>query len=274
MDQESAQASMTIAQLGPWIISAIALLQIWVIEIWRRFRKPTIAIYESGNIELGYSTLGPTLGLMGTLRVLHKNAFVERIYVQITRVRDSATHTFNWRFFRSPTIALNQSDPIRLEMASSFLLTQNNPFKYNILFVDETFISENAPKVGHIPAKWIEFRNQRIQELEQEHGHDIMSALIDNPLLLETFFDQFFKDPELVNAYTTLDRAFYWETGNYLMSIIMECSRPNQIFTKNLKFSLSEEDVSLLRLNSIPTLKAMCGFNVVWNFAYPEYKKL
>lgn len=264
---------MTIAQLGPWIISGIALIQIWLIALWRRMRKPSLAIYESGNIELGYSNLGPTLGLMGTLRVLHKDAFAKRIRVIITRVKDSASHTFDWRFFRSPTIAINQNDPLRLEIASSFLLTQDNPFKYNILFVDEEFISTNAPKVGHIPARWFEFRTERLQRLEKEHGPDTVSSLIDNPLLNEAFYDEFTKERDVVDAYTVLDRAFYWEPGDYSMTIEVECSTPDQTFKNQLSFSLSEEDVNLLRLNSVGTLKAMCGFNVIWNFAYPAYKK-
>jgi len=272
MDPETTRTSMSIGQLGPWIISAVALIQVWIIALFRKLRKSTIAIYESGNIELGYSTFGPTIGLWGTLRALHKDAFVKRIYLQVTRLRDSSTHIFNWRFFRSPTITISQSDPIRLEMVSSFLLTQNDPLKYNIVFVDEAFISENSPKVGHIPAKWMEFRNQKIKELEREHDSAIISTLINNPLLNEALFDKFLKQTEAVDAYTILDRAFYWEEGDYKLSIIVECSQPDQSFRKDLNFSLSNKDVESLRLNSIPTLKALCRLDAVWNFAYPEYK--
>jgi len=60
MEPETTKTSISIAQLGPWIISAIALIQVWLIALFRRMRKPTIFIYESGNIELGYSTSDPT----------------------------------------------------------------------------------------------------------------------------------------------------------------------------------------------------------------------
>lgn len=273
MDPETTKTSITIAQLGPWIISAIALIQVWLIALYRKMRKPSVTIYESGNIELGYSTFGPTVGLWGTMRAPHKDAFVKRVSLQIVRLRDSSTHEFSWRFFRSSAIAINKSDPIRLEIVSSFLLTQNEPLKYNIVFVDEGFISENSPKVGYIPAKWMEFRNQKIKELESEHDSAIISSLISNPLLNEAIFDEFFKTEEVVRAYTILDRAFYWEEGDYKLSINVECSQPDQTFRKDLTFSLSREDVESLRLNSIPTLRALCGLDAVWNFAYPEYKK-
>jgi len=205
------------------------------------------------------------------MRAQHKDAFVKRVFLQLTRIRDSSTHKFNWHFFRSSTIAIKQSDPIRLEIVASFLLTQNEPLKYNIVFVDEAFISQNSPKVGHIPAKWMEFRNQKIKELENEHDSTTISALI-NPLLNEVLFGEFWKESEVINAYTTLDRVFYWEEGDYKLSIIVECSQPDQEFRKDLQFSLSKEDVESLRLNSIPTLRALCGLEAVWNFAYPEYK--
>ena len=271
MDSEITRTSITIGQIGPWIISAVALVQVWIIALFRKLRKTSVTIYESGNIELGYSTFGPTIGLSGTLRARHKDAFVKRIFLKVTRMRDSSTHIFHWRFFRSPTITISQSEPIRLEMVSSFLLTQNNPLKYNIVFVDEAFISENSSKVGHIPAKWMEFRNKKIKELE-ENDPSIISTLINNPLLNEILFDEFFKKTEAVEAYTILDRAFYWEEGGYKLSIIVECSQPDQIFTKDFNFSLSSKDVESLRLNSIPTLRALCGLDAVWNFAYPEYK--
>lgn len=157
-----------IGQFGPWIISGIALVQVWAIALIKKLRRASIDIYESGNLEIGYSSFGPTAGLTGTLRAVNKDVFVKRMTVTITKLKDGSTHTFNWKAFRSNTISLNPNDPVRFEIASSFLLTGDNPFKYNIFFVDESFAAEVAPRVTGLTAKWYEFRARRLKELESE----------------------------------------------------------------------------------------------------------
>ena len=72
MAQEATEHAVKLFDIGPWIISAIALIQVWIFAMLKRLKKPIIDIYESSNIEVGFSGFGPTLGLAGTLRVLPK----------------------------------------------------------------------------------------------------------------------------------------------------------------------------------------------------------
>ncbi len=214
MDPETTKRSVTIGQLGPWIISALALMQVWVIAFIHKMKKTSVTIHESGNIELVYAALGPTVGLWGTMRAQYKDTFVERFSLSITHMHDLSTHKFDWRFSRPSSIIINSSNPVTFELISSFLLTQNKPLKYNIIFVDEAFISEISPKVGYIYTKWIEFRDQTIKkikekELEGKHKSTPFSAIINHPLFNDTLFDAFIKKSDVTDAYTILDRAFY-----------------------------------------------------------------
>ena len=259
-------------QWGPWIISAIALVQVWIIAIFKRIKKPIVEIYESGNIEVGYSGFGPTLGLLGTMRSLHKDAFVERITATLTKLKDHSVHSFSWRAFRPSTISLGTTEPFRFEVASSFLLTCNNPFKYNIFFVDESFTAEISPKVLDVSQKWVEYRTRKLNELKKQYP-DNFNMLLDNPMLDQTIYDEFSESRALTPAYTILDRACYWEPAEYTLSLQITTAKPNRIFKKAFSFSLSEDDVKLLHLNTITILRTMCGFNDKFNFASPEYKK-
>ena len=272
MDPETAKASMNIGNFGPWIISSLALLQTWVIWIWRWFRKPKISIYESGNIEIGFSNFGQTIGLNGTLRVLKKSSFIKNMSLDVTRERDSAKHTFNWRVFRPLTFTINpQPSSTPIEIASSFLLTQEKPFKYNILFIDDGSYSRINSQLAELHREWLDFRNNKLQKLEEEYEPNAVEQLINNPLLDEKIYQEFTKLPKILNIYTNLDRDFYWQQGNYTMSLSLECSKPDQKFTKEFKFTLSNENVDELRLNTIAILRIICGLDVIWNFAYPEY---
>lgn len=259
-------------QWGPWIISGLALAQVWGIGLFRKLKNACVDIYESGNIEVGYSGFGPTLGLMGTLRGLHKDVFVQRITATITKLKDKSVHTFNWRAFRSNTISLNPTEPLRYEVASSFLLMSNNPFKYNIFFVEESFTAEISPKVRQVSKAWIDFRMTRLEELKKQYP-DKFNLLLENPMLDQNIYDEFFKSGALTDAYTILERACYWEPANYALLLQVEAIKPNRVFQKEFLFSLSEDDVRLLHFNSIAILRSLCGFNEQFNFAAPEYKK-
>ncbi len=261
----------SVGQLGPWIISGIALIQVWVIAMAKKLRKASVDIYESGTIEVGYSGFGPTLGLTGTLRAVRKDVFIKRVTVKVIKLKDGATHNFNWRAFRSNTFSLNPSDPVQLEIASSFLLTEENPFKYNIFFVDDSFAAEVAPKVGGLSARWYEFRTNRLKQLEAEFK-DTFSLLLENPMLNATLYDEFSASGGVLDSYTVLDRACYWEAGDYQIFINIEATKPDKVFTKGMRYVLTDDDVNLLRLNTITILRSLCGFSDRFNFAYPEYK--
>jgi hypothetical protein len=266
------EATWTIANLGPWIISAIALAQIWVIALVKRLRKPTVEIYESGNIEIGFFNWGPTVGLLGTLRVLHKEIFVKTIQIRITRKKDGSAHLFNWRLFRSNTLFLDKGAPVTFEIASSFILRPEDSFKYNILFVDDAFIADINPKISHLSRKWADYKKKRIKELEGQYQTD-PGVLLDNPVVDELLYDEFSDAGAVTDVYTTVDRACYWETGEYTLAFLVKCARPDKPFSKCFTFELSEDDVRILRLNSIVIVRSLCGFVEPWNFAYPEYRE-
>ena len=93
-------------------------------------------------------------------------------------------------------------------------------------------------------------------------------------MLDQTLYDEFFNSGALTNAYTILERACYWEPAEYTLLLQIEAAKPNRIFEKEFSFSLSEDNVNLLRLNTIAILRTLCGFNEQFNFASPEYKKI
>lgn len=88
-----------------------------------------------------------------------------------------------------------------------------------------------------------------------------------------TLYDEFFSGGALTDSYTILDRACYWEAANYRIVTAVEGAKPDKTFKKQMSFSLSEDDVRLLRLNSISILRSLCGFSERFNFAYPEYRE-
>ena len=57
----------TLKDIGPWIVGFAALVQVWVIALWKKLRKGKIDLYESGSVEIGYSGLGPSVALTAAI---------------------------------------------------------------------------------------------------------------------------------------------------------------------------------------------------------------
>src|ERR1700682_1369881 len=87
---------------GSLIVATVALIQPWIIALWRKaFRPGSIDIHETGTIEIGYSSFGPTVGLRGTLRAVHHDQFVRIIDLTVIKEKDAARHFFPWVVFRA-----------------------------------------------------------------------------------------------------------------------------------------------------------------------------
>jgi hypothetical protein len=97
---------------GSLIIAAVALAQPWVIGLFKKcFKRKRVEIYETGAIEIGLSTFGPTVGLFGTLNAMHGDGVVRNMTLKVVRLKDKAEHDFSWRFFRSPKFFATGPDP-------------------------------------------------------------------------------------------------------------------------------------------------------------------
>ncbi len=273
MQEETPNLIGQLKELGPWVLSLIALVQVWAIAAWKRFiQKGKVEIHESGSPEIGYGSFGPSIALTGTLRGLRKDVFVKHVRLKVTRQKDSAQFSFNWRAFRPHTIPLGAQQASTVELASSFLLTPNDPYKYNIFFVDDSFIAEYKPKIEPLVKKWQEFVKEQLDSLDKADQKPNYS-LLQNPAFSEALFEAFTKMKDALDAYTAMSHALYWQAGEYQLRIIVETSRPNTVFEKEWRFSLSEKDIDNLRLNSIATLREICGLSMRYNIASPEYLK-
>lgn len=260
-----------VAELGPWILGLAALAQVWAIGLWRWYRRGEVEIYESGVIEVGYGTFGATIGLVGTLQAVHKEVFVERLGLVVTRERDGATHEFSWRALRPRTISLSGTQDQELELPFSFLLKPTDPFRYNVFFVDDALLAELKPEVDPVARGWFEFRRDRLAELQSE-DNAALKMLAEDSRTDEVLYKEYSKSEEVVKAYTTLDRGCYWTPGQYRLELLVECSSPKKVFTKKWRFELTEDDADELHRNSVSVLRSITGFQTFFSFAHAEYE--
>ena len=250
------------------IIAVTALVQPWFIALWKKFfRSPKIEIYPSGSLEIGYSDYGPTIGLHGTLRAPHGDVFVKGIRLRARRIQTNEEHWFAWAVFRSPVIIFNPAEPQPMELPASFIVSQTQPHRYNIVFHDPVIQGEIRPYLEKLPP--LAF------SIGRTHDLDFVRGSVNAQDIYNKAHDEYTKTSEVTTAYDRFNMLCYWQAGNYELEVHIDTNKKDSHFKKQLPFHLDEQDVERLRRNAIVMTEN--PFRVVageqfwsFNFAYPS----
>jgi hypothetical protein len=235
-----------------------------------------LELYESGQIEVGFSTFGPTLGLFGTLRALHQEMFVSNIQVHVTRESDSSIREFQWAAFRPNTITLAPAaqQPLSFETASGFMVSQNAPRRFNIFFIDPV---TQGLVGGALMKAWDAFSKIRAQI----GFEDIAQLAYVDPARakekLTALAEEYTRHPGQLEAYNRLGKLCYWQAGTYRLAATIGTTRPDRSFQRSWRFEVSEADAHQLELNIIAMLWARIDAESgkpgrPYFFAYPKYE--
>ena len=261
---------------GTLILAIYGIIQLWGLALWKRYaRKGEINIYETGSIEIGYSGFGPTIGLNGTLRALNRDVFIKEIDLLVLREKDKAQHAFRWFAFRSPKIELAGSQPVSMEIPSSFLITPNSPHRFNIVFNDNDLFEDIRPLFHTYLSAWYKVA----EELSKISS--VFFTAIPPPEAIETqkrLLEGFRKSQIAIDTFSAIHGRCYWEAGNYLISINVRTSKPDKIFSNHYRFLITDNDCRNLKLNVVtilnePIATFMKIQNYPYNFAYSTYKQ-
>ena len=238
-------------------IAVVALVQPWVYWFYRKYgRGGHLDVHHTGNIEIGFSTLGATIGLQGTLRSLDREFFVSSMTLDIVRESDNSQHTLEWAAFRPPLVLVGEpKDPV--EMPAGFLLQPTAPRRYHIMFNDSAAQAAAKQVTDPLQAAWFAALSSKgIPSDKHQEYYDTEFRL--TPLHVTTFSD--------------LDPIMYWQAGSYRLRLRIHTTRPDRDFQENWKFSLTPTDVSGLRGNRIPTILTALNLTGRWHFAYSRYQ--
>ncbi len=244
------------------VIALIALVQPYVYWAWKKyFRKGRIDIHETAKIEVGYSGLGSTIALLGTLRAVHEDQFVRSIELVVTRTRDNMQRRFEWLALRPATVVIGGSAQTELEIASGFMLLTSEPRKYHIIFLDPQFQAEVMSVGERVRNAWGTFLGA--------NGGAVLGADLND------LFQRFRVTPELVDAFTELDRMFDWQPVEYAINVQVNTANPDNTFSRTFRFSVTAQDIANLRTNCLRVIEEFCGRPTtgVYNFAYCNYMR-
>jgi len=257
---------------GTLIIAIVALIQPWVRTLWKKcFQQGKIEIYRTGDIEIGYSAFGTTIGLNGTLRCINRDLFVQSIKLKLTKQKDSSKHDFEWGAFRSEQLSTKGRE-VSATLPRGFILSTISPFPYSIQFHDAELKSDIIKKLIKLKNEW----SKVIYDVGRPEMLRILSQHTPFPPELDALYKNFSKSEIHVSSFTSLDRMCYWEASKYTMKLTISTSKPDKFFNKIYKFTLTEQDIQLIRLNIVKLLQDVCGHPSIGDyfFAYPKYEEV
>lgn len=259
---------------GALIVATIALIQPWFVAFWKKYiRRGEVDIFETGQIDVGFSQLGPTIGLHGTLRARHRDLFISRIDLLVIRKSDSARHRFDWSFFCGYQGTLSNYQDATIELASGFLLRCASPYRYRIIFSDVNTQTEINTMLSSYKIAW----NSKRADALRAHPHDQdqeMASSQGQGVLLHDTYQEFRSSTEHVNAFTDTGKAFYWKAGEYTLEMTVHTEDAKNPFSKTWSFHLTREESESLELNIIPILQTTCLGDIPYlNIVYPKYQE-
>ena len=102
MQQQSTNA-MSTYELVATIIALIALIQPWVIKLWKTlFKRVKIAFIPSGKIKLFYNRSGAYVRVDGVIEAKNQSTIIRDISAKVIRLSDKAELKMDWSSFNTP----------------------------------------------------------------------------------------------------------------------------------------------------------------------------
>lgn len=257
-------------------VALIALAQPWVLFFWKKyFRKSKIEFHETAKLEIGFSNLGPAIGIIGTYRAIYGDVFVKSVEATIIKNKNKSQYDFTWLAFRSIILNVANLAPLHIELPSGFLVRQDKPVTLNILLNDKSTYQEITDTMNTHLGKFLDFERVHFKDYPGYEDADDPRTLI--PLTQKKeFTDRFSNDGLGVDAYSKIDRCFYWDPGEYCLRLKVFSSDPDVVFEKMFRFVISEEDSRAIKLNVVRIsnihLDSFLGKDEPsWKFIYCDY---
>lgn len=242
------------------VFPLVMLSQFVINTLSKVVAKPKLHLHPAGVIEIGFSQLGPTITLFGTLQTRRKDAFVTSITTVARHVESGKTRSLEWRVFKPYTFGLQPiQENLQFEPVSAFLLKVAAPFKYNTIFVDDEFVTAHIGLAEEVVDAWEAYEQTVASQAEE-------SANINTLAHYEAFYEQ----PQIQKIVQQWREELSWQVGTYEMDVLV--SYPPETFqAPAYSFTLNEEDIEILQSNIKSIIFHLAGKAVRYKRVQKQY---
>lgn len=245
----------TVTALGPVVFPLVFVSQLLlglINNLIKLFYRPTIRLHPAGEIEIAFDRLGPNATLFGTMQAIGGDFFITKIEATFRHLTTGFSRTLEWRAFKPYRFGFNNEEEVRYELAAAFALKVNEPFKYNIVFIDDAFINQGLEQVRMISSAWDTFQSK-------------MGATLTGRALVEAFYNQ----PDIQAIAQDWQESMYWQAGAYELNVGLYSGKRQLRFAYT--FTLADREVAILRNNVQPMIFHLCGERVAFGRVFAPY---
>ena len=213
--------------------------------LWDRFIPPqNIKNYLSDTVEIGYSQYGMTLGVTGTITAAGKFTFITNMSIELLTKSSRYIFVFDWLAFRPIQFGETGVKGSGIKTASKFMVTEGEPYKYNIVFADQLQYATINPIIKEIRKGW--------DALTAEN------AALSTPQNPTQLFENFLQRKEIVHAQAVLRNQCYWRAEPYTLKLNFSGKSGQKIHEDIKTFILTAEDIKKMEINPIATIADLC----------------
>ncbi|MFT4039797.1 MAG: hypothetical protein QM692_16590 [Thermomicrobiales bacterium] len=231
-------------------LSAIALAQPWAVDWWkRRYCQGTVTVHPTKWNQIGYGVAGPTIRLIGNIRAIEREQFVQSMTLEVKRAKNSATNNFEWRFFNLDMLAYQPAQNWRQELPMGFMVAPVQSYRYDITFGDAKIEEEEMRPL--LQGIWDMWNHQWLSSLQT--FTDIAENNFDQSLIAtvtQQVQDAFLNSQEYRDAVVELERLSFWEQGSYDLRLTIHLADPDKTVSVDSSFEITKEEANGFRVNA------------------------
>lgn len=233
------------------LIGALSWISIMSDLLIRFFIKPKIIIIPDKDISLGYTLNGPIINTQLAILSENKVSLVNKIEIEIIHANND-TNLFTWKWFEETLHEVMLPDrniPTRKnQKAIAIRINENEMVEKIIGFHQNSFKNDYQIKTKEA--------DQRITNIGNQPNPDYNT----------------FKASNEYNALIQLfNNSFLWRVGTYSIKYKVYILNRNEPFTHEIRFSLTDLDVSTLKQNIPLVVKTADIAYKLIDEDYPEY---
>lgn len=225
------------------LVAVLAFIRPEIANLFRRWFGQ-IDFFPRDRIEIGFGSLGPTIGVTGTLRAVRSSQFVHEMSIRLERKSDKSQAQFSWGLLKTRRLVAapgSVGESTDAGLATSFTIPTGDSHPIDIQFFDLDTRDAYLSELVDVKESWT---NAKLHDKE-----------LQEMLLTEQTYEAFglfsLKYSTTLNkAVKAIERLSYWREGEYKLDMFVLTSRPKKTFTFSAEFKLAPAD-SLKRKNNI-----------------------
>jgi len=231
--------------ISTYVAAWMALFMPLFVHIWKRiFSKIDFSPFR--YCQVTFNEAGPILDVMCSVLGYGFDQSINKISVKVRHQETEQAHNFEWLLFMPTILPLNKNNP-QFQLSTPQFLKVGESINMNVRLVDPSSHEQFMEKTRLFAKDYYDYKLENFINPNDFNSEQEIEA-----------YEEFKGTDTHRQFYEYLKDNFFWKVGEYSADIIIDTGKNNRSYQYNYKFSLSEKDVDLIKLNCVGVIMKIC----------------